>query len=54
MRKNGVSSLDPNGLPSKYEMMLLSMMSSTLEKDKLDEICKKFVTNSQSTEASYR
>ena len=38
MRKNGVSSLDSNGLPSFHEMMLISMLSSTLEKGKLDEI----------------
>lgn len=43
MRKNGISPLDSNGLPSRYEMLLLSMMSSTLEKDKLDKICKDFM-----------
>lgn len=43
MRKNGISPLDPNGLPSKYEMLLLSMMCSTLEKNKLDSICKDFM-----------
>jgi hypothetical protein len=38
MRKNGVSSLDSNGLPSYHEMMLIAMLSSTLEGDKLNEI----------------
>jgi hypothetical protein len=41
MRKNGISSIDSNGLPCMYEMMLISMLSSTLEKSKLDEIIQK-------------
>lgn len=44
MRKNGVSSLDSNGLPSVHEMILISMMSSTLEHEKLEEIYKKVTT----------
>jgi hypothetical protein len=38
MRKNGVNALDSNGLPSSYEMMLISMMCSTLEHEKLEAI----------------
>jgi hypothetical protein len=38
MRRNGISSLDDTGLPSVYEMILISMLSTTLEKEKLDEI----------------
>lgn len=49
MRKNGISSLDPNGLPSKYEMILLAMLSTTLDKDKLNDICNQFNINSQSS-----
>jgi hypothetical protein len=44
MRKNGISSLDSHGLPSYHEMMLIAMVSSTLDKDKLNEIYQK-VTN---------
>lgn len=44
MRKNGISSLDSNGLPSSYEMMLISMMSSTLEHEKLEEIFQRINT----------
>jgi hypothetical protein len=38
MRKRGISSLDSNGLPSFHEMMLLCMLSTTLDKEKLNEI----------------
>lgn len=38
MRVNGISSLDDTGLPSLHEMILLSLLSTTLEKEKLDEI----------------
>jgi hypothetical protein len=41
MRKNGISSLDSNGIPSRHEMMLLSMLSSTLDIEKLNEIYQK-------------
>lgn len=44
MRKNGISSLDSNGLPSPYEMILIAMLSSTLDHDKLEEIFQK-ITN---------
>ena len=44
MRKNGISSLDPNGLPSIYEMILISMMSSTLDHEKIANICLKIKT----------
>jgi hypothetical protein len=43
MRRNGISSLTKEGLPSIYEMMLISMLSSTLEKNKLDEIYNKII-----------
>ena len=43
MRKNGISPLDPNGLPSRYEMLLFSMMCSTLEQDKIDNICRDYI-----------
>lgn len=43
MRKNGISSLDQNGLPTIYEMILFSMLSSTLEQDKIDKICKDYI-----------
>ena len=45
MRKNGISSLDSNGLPSAYEMLLISMLSSTLEHEKMEEIFQKINTN---------
>jgi hypothetical protein len=45
MRKNGVSSLTKEGLPSVHEMVLISMMSSTLESEKLDEILQKVSSN---------
>lgn len=41
MRKNGVDPLDANGMPSIHEMMLISMLSSTLEKCELDDVLKK-------------
>lgn len=40
MRKNGISALDNDGMPSYHEMMLISLLSSTLEKCKLDEYLK--------------
>lgn len=40
MRINGISSLDESGLPSKHEMILLSLLSTSLEQEKLDEILK--------------
>lgn len=40
MRKSGTSSLD-NNLPSYHEMMLISMLCSTLDHDKLEEIYQK-------------
>ena len=36
MRKNGINALDENGLPSFYEMILISMLCSTLDTTKLD------------------
>lgn len=44
MRKNGISSLDSNGLPGLYEMLLISMLSSTLDCEKLDDVFKKITT----------
>lgn len=41
MRKNGVSALTQEKLPSIHEMTLISMLSSTLEKDMLDTIFNK-------------
>jgi hypothetical protein len=38
MRKNGISSLTQEKMPSIYEMILISMLSSTLEKSMLDNI----------------
>jgi len=38
MRMNGISSLDESGLPSFHEMILLSLLSTSLEREKLDEI----------------
>ena len=38
MRSNGISSLDESGLPSLHEMILLSLLSTSLEKEKLDSI----------------
>lgn len=40
MRTNGESALDETGLPSVYEMILISLLSTSLEKEKLDEIIK--------------
>lgn len=39
MRKNGISSIQ-NNMPSYPEMLLISMRSSTLDKNKLEEIIK--------------
>ncbi len=47
MRKNGACSLDADGLPSKYEMMLISMLSSSLEKNQLEEIYEKITNDSK-------
>lgn len=47
MRKNGISSLDSNGLPTKHEMMLISMKSTTLNKTILDEIYSKIINHDQ-------
>lgn len=44
MRKNGISSLDSNGLPSSHEMMLICMLSTTLEHEKIDDIFQKIST----------
>lgn len=41
MRKNGISALEPNGMPSLHEMLLLSMLSTTIDKEKLIEIVNK-------------
>lgn len=38
MRKKGINSLDINGLPTLEEMMLMSMLSSTLEHHQLETI----------------
>jgi hypothetical protein len=38
MRTHGISSLDSNGLPSIHELMLMSMLSSTLDNEKLEEL----------------
>lgn len=38
MRRNGISSLDSNGLPTVFEMALLSMQCTSLEKDHLDRV----------------
>jgi hypothetical protein len=43
MRKKGISPLDPNGLPSIYEMLLFAMLSSTLEQEKIDTICREYI-----------
>lgn len=47
MKKNGISSLDKNGMPSYHELVLISMLSSTLEKNKLDEIYNNIRTNNK-------
>ena len=44
MRKNGIDPLGDDGMPCVYELLLLSMLSSSLEIDKLDSICKKCTT----------
>ena len=41
MRKNGVSSLTEEKMPSVHEMTLISMLSSTLERSMLDTILEK-------------
>lgn len=40
MRKNGINSLTDDGMPCIYEMMLISMLSSTLDKEKMDNVLK--------------
>lgn len=43
MRRNGISSLDSNGLPTMFEMILLAMMCTSLDKEQLtgvmDTVC---------------
>ena len=46
MRLNGISALDDNGLPSLHEMVLLSLMSTSLEKSTLDDIISKLRNDS--------
>jgi len=41
MRRNGINAIDENGLPSFYEMILISMLCSTLDETKLDILYKK-------------
>lgn len=43
MRVNGMSSLDENGLPSKDEMILISMLCSNLSREQLDDIYEKII-----------
>lgn len=38
MRKNGINSLDTNGLPTLHEMLLIGMLSTSLENKKLNDI----------------
>jgi len=38
MRKNGINSLDSNGLPTLHEMLLIGMLSTSLENKKLNDI----------------
>lgn len=38
MRKNGINSLDNNGLPTIHEMLLIGMLSTSLENKQLNEI----------------
>lgn len=45
MRKKGINALDRNGLPSYEEMRIISFMSSTIDKKKLDEIYEKIISN---------
>ena len=47
MRKNGACALDSEDLPSKYEMMLISMLSTSLEKSQLDEIYERIINNNK-------
>lgn len=50
MRKHGVSSIDKNTeygeMPSKYELVLMSMLSTTIDMPKLDELYTKMRANS--------
>lgn len=48
MKKNGINALTNEELPSIHEMMLISMLSSTLDKTKLDDILNKILSNSRS------
>jgi hypothetical protein len=48
MRMNGISALDDNDMPSFHEMLLISMLSSTLELEVLDKIYKKTTIYSDS------
>jgi hypothetical protein len=41
MRKNGKTSLNADGMPTEDELMLLSMLSSNLGTDELDEVLRK-------------
>lgn len=52
MRKNGVSSLTDERLPSKQEMALISMLSSTLDKTMLDNIYDRLTNLSDYTNLS--
>ena len=45
MRKHGIPSLDENQLPTVHEMMLISMLSSTLEKKQLADVVEKVCQN---------
>jgi hypothetical protein len=46
MRQNGINSLDENNLPTEMEMILISMLCSTLCEDKLIEISEIMENNS--------
>lgn len=50
MRRNGISSLTKKGLPSFHEMMLIALISSNLEKVKLEEIYDKITSNKKNIE----
>jgi len=41
MRKNGINAIDENGLPSFHEMILFSMLCSTLDNEKLETLYNK-------------
>lgn len=45
MRKNGISSLDQNELPTELEMILISMLSTTLDHDKLERLYKNITSD---------